>query len=191
MAQDRLSIVNSALGMLGEQPIQSLDDGSLAGTTASRAYPVLMRSCLGSAPWTFAEKVVQLTADAKPARPDYAYSYERPMDHVVTRAVLEADMTILRVRWRISGRKICSDHAGIWLVYTFEAPEQDWLDDFTLAVTYGMAHHLAGAITESAAKVEGYLALMQQQLAIARGRDAQQHPPEALPMWSLVAWHTD
>jgi hypothetical protein len=150
-----------------------------------------VRSCLTSAPWTFAEKVAQLSADAKPARPDYAYSYERPQDYVAARALLEADLTVLRVRWRLSGRKICSDHPAVWLCYTGEVPEQDWLADFALAVTYGMAHHLAGPITESASKVEGFYSLMTQQLAIARSRDAQQDPPEVLPMWGLLAWHSD
>lgn len=189
MPQDRLTICNLALGLLGEDRIQSLDDGSRGADLAKDSYPLAVRQALEDCPWNFAEECVRLAADAVPKRPDFTYSYERPRDFVAVRQLLGSDGRRSGLTYKLTGNRICSDEATPWLVYTYTAPEHFWTGMFSWAVAYLMAHYLAGPITEDAKKVEYFYKAYRDQLARARSRDAQQDTPESFELDGLVSWH--
>jgi hypothetical protein len=205
---NRLDIANIALGHFGADFLQSFDEGTTLGAQVRAYYETVVRKALEDHPWRFAEAVVQLAPDAEPARPDFTYAYELPADCVTVRGVLDYRFTGgsdsfgddsdyedsnqkygTRRSFQIMGRKLVTDELSPYLIYTKRSPEQGFSAHFTLAVSYLLAHYIAGVVTEDASRVAYFLTAYRQELAFARSRDGQQDTPLAVDTDALIAYH--
>lgn len=187
---DRHAYCNVALGYLGANRINSFDDGSVEADLCRDLYETAVLECLQDHPWNFAEAAASLPASATVGRPDFAYSYALPTDCVAPRWLMEPTGSRSGYTYRLSKRTLCTDLADAWLVYTYRAPEQFFAPLFGTALTYLLAHRLAGPLTEDDAKVEGHYKLYVQTLARARSRDSQQDSPESIDTSLLTGWHS-
>ncbi|MFG1247268.1 hypothetical protein [Xanthobacter flavus] len=74
---DKLSIINSALRLTGNEPVTE-NDGSPSWEVASEAFDVNLPLLIARRDWGFASAVVQLAAAASNPSVAYAYAYVRP-----------------------------------------------------------------------------------------------------------------
>lgn len=203
----RLEIANMALLHFGADPIQSFDEQTVLAVQVKAYYETVVRKALEDHPWRFATAVQQLAADAAAARPDFSYSYQLPQDCVKVLGVLD-DRSLgteyfydssdfsdsnnkygTRRAYQVMGRKVCTDEVAPYLIYTARSREQDFSGHFTMAVSYLLAHYVAGAVTEDAGRVKYFLDTYRQELAFARSRDSNQDTPIAVDTDALVSWH--
>lgn len=189
---DKISICNMALGRLGVTRIASLDEGTTQADLCRDHYEQVVREVLEDHPWNFAEHAIALAADATPARPDFAYSYNLPQgvyELIAPRWLLDNTGYRSVCPYRITGGKLVTDLEGAWLVYTYRAPEHRWSPMFTTCIMYLLASRLAGVLTETDSKVEMEWRLYQQTLPIARNRNSQQDVPEFFELDELTGVH--
>lgn len=186
---DQHGIANLALGFVGASAIQSFSDGSAEASAVQASYELAVRECLEDHPWNFAEACIKLVADTAAVRPDFAYSYNIPVDFVSARHLLTDDGRGTSAHYTLAKGKICTDLEKPWLVYTYRAPEQFFSSKFTWALAYLLAHHLALLLSEDSNKAKLLRELYERQITIARSRDSQQDTPDAISFDLLLAHH--
>lgn len=74
---DKLTIINSALRLTGNEPVTS-DDGSDAWEVASEAYDTELPLLIGRRNWGFASTVVPLTSSGVNPSQAFGFAYQRP-----------------------------------------------------------------------------------------------------------------
>lgn len=74
---DKLSIINSALRLTGNEPVTT-NDGSDAWEVASEAYDTELPLLIGRRDWGFASTVVALSAAPSNPSQAFSYAYVRP-----------------------------------------------------------------------------------------------------------------
>jgi hypothetical protein len=80
MAISNVSIVNSALASIGEDPISSLTEGNRRARVANRVFETQRDRTLMRYRWVFAIKRAQLAADPTPPSFGYENRYLVPSD---------------------------------------------------------------------------------------------------------------
>lgn len=161
-------------------PISSLDDGSELATLLSEQYDMARDACLETADWSFASKMVQLSAITPDANsgyvidPDLPYAYGLPGDCLRIQEVYDG------ARWQIDAAMLRADvPAPLRLRYTSKTPNEERLPaEFRAAVAYRLAALLAPRFTNTQSKVAGLLDLAEQTLR----RAARNHARDASPV---------
>lgn len=191
---DRISICNMALGRLGATRIGSLDEATTQADLCRDHYQQCVDEVLEDHPWNFAEHAVRLVAvTLDDARPDYDFAYALPVSGqypmLAPRWLLDATGMRARCSYRVSGGHLYTNLEGGWLVYTYRAPERRFPPLFTKCVMHLLASRIAGALTETEAKVEIEYKLYEAALPVARNRNSQQDSPESFDTSELIVAH--
>lgn len=109
-----IEIVNVGLTALGERPIQSFDDGSVAASCAQTMFRGALEATLEAAPWNDAAARAQLAASAAPPAFGYRHQYLLPGDLLRVREVFGG-----RLKWAREGRSLLTDAGpSINILYT-------------------------------------------------------------------------
>lgn len=81
MAMTKVQIISNALALLGQKPINSLQNQNSITTAAEQAFDFLLPYMLSTAFWRFATKIVQLSQLVTvPVVTEWAYIYQLPAD---------------------------------------------------------------------------------------------------------------
>lgn len=104
-----VSICSNALLMLGDKPINSLEEASDRARLAANLWPDLRDFVLRSHPWNCAIKRVTLNPAATAPDFDFSYAFTLPGDWLRT---LQVGRTGERPEYRIEGRQILM-HEGV------------------------------------------------------------------------------
>lgn len=129
MPSSKTDICNLALGHLGEAPIISLDDDSLAARACALHYTQTRDQVLRSHRWSFAQTRVALAPlEASPPF-GWGYQFQLPVDCL---RVLEVNKTEwgdwLDDQYIIEGRTLLTNDATVNLVYVQRIEDVSQLD---------------------------------------------------------------
>ena len=181
-----VSICNRALDLLGADPIISLDDGSKAANLCQRNFTPTADSVLRLYPWNAAMRRAALPALSDAPAWGFKYQYQLPEGPEPSPC-----LRLIRVEsgeeFRVEGRRVLADYsAPLNILYIGRIADPAEYDSLLAeAIAAKLAVHLAGNLTESAARIEAMRTYLKDVLASARAIDAQEGGAEA---FDIDAW---
>lgn len=140
-----LRICQKACSILGANPPESFDDGSVEADTCELIYTDAYHSLLLEHRWTFAKKKVELNRIVVDSEYGYEYVYNMPNDLL---QLLRTEGSI------ISGNKIHSDTSPLSVEYMRVLDESLLPVGFTSTLVYMLASELAIPLTGHVSKSE-------------------------------------
>lgn len=174
LAISDISICNSALIKLGQEPITSLVQDNKSARLCANRYPLLRNMVLESHPWRFAIKTVQIAALNQSPLQRWQFVSALPADCIY---VIRGDDW--QERFEVMEGQLYCNHSPIIIKYVFENTDPStYTYTFAECVAWRLAAELAYAITNSNTvadqMMKGYLA----ELANARYVSAKSSTPE-------------
>ncbi len=185
MTTSVVSICNTALDLLGADPITSLADDSKAARFCARNYERVRDAVLRAYPWNCALARAALAALAEAPAWGYARQYplpEGPSPAYCLRVLAIDGEADLGLAYKIEGRRILTDEdAPLALLYIarLDDPAQfDPLlaDAIAARLALDAAYPLAGSVSLAQAMSQAYA----EKLAEARQVDSQEGTPDTL-----------
>lgn len=183
MATSEIPIVNSALILLGAEPINSLSDTSKSAKIANRMYDYLRKDVLLSHPWNFAVARKELSATVNTPEYDYTYEFTLPSDVL---RVLDTDLP-RGEPWEIgmnpsSGAKVfMTNSSAVKIKYIKDLTDTTlFTPTFEQALAARMASAWAYALVQSATLQQNMYSLYKDLLSSARSFDAQESSDQEL-----------
>lgn len=146
MAQTDVDICNLAIGRVGADAIEALDEESPVAAFCAVNYAQKRDWLLSGHRWVFANRTVSLARlTTTPADCPRAYGFQRPGDvigaiHAYRRGPRDADRAVDVVQ---AGQLLASDEATVWAEYTARVAEAQWPAWFVELVRVAFAADLA------------------------------------------------
>lgn len=158
-----ITVCNRALVFLGNDTINSFQDGTPASEVCKIIYPDVKRSTMGMYRWSFTVAKGQLTRDANTPQNEWTYQYLMPNDMLI--GVPEAVRTSsnpgtpIFKEWEIgqaTGKYavLMTNATEIHIDYQRELDEANLPSYFIQLLAYQTAWHIAEAITDQTQKAE-------------------------------------
>lgn len=167
-----VSICSNALLMLGDKPINSLEEASDRARLAANLWPDLRDFVLRSHPWNCAIKRVTLNPQAAAPDFDYGYSFLLPGDWLRT---LQVGRVGERPEYRIEGRTILMHENTCRLRYVFRNDNPSTWDALLVhAMTAVMKAAFAYPVTQAGSMEQLAQSILQPILREARAVDGQE-----------------
>jgi hypothetical protein len=163
-------ICNVALGMIGQNFIAALDDGTHTANQCNIFFLPARDACLRDHLWNFAQKRAALAQAAAPAS-QWSYAYQLPADCLRILA-LNAEA---RLDWAVEGRTLVTDEPSATILYIAKVDDVNlWDALFVDAFTILLASKLALAVAHDAGYSAELLKLYNLRLADAKAVDGQE-----------------
>jgi len=162
----KVSICSSALNLLGEASIASLEEDTDTARTCAQLYDNLKWALIAAYPWSFSKKKTQLARDVAAPTSRWRYQFALPVDRVGDVFALLPSAGVpgyTLTDFEIHGNHLLSNHSELWLDYQYDRPEADLPPHFVQLFIYAMAADLCMPIT---------------------------HDTTMMPMWRTVAYGT-
>lgn len=180
MAVD-LTVINSALTRIGENPLTSLTSSSVAAKIANENYEVMVEAHLSVYPWKRASKIEQLSRldaeeEGDPPEP-WTAAYQLPADLTDIRTVKVAGQPI---PYEVHGDTILCDAAEsdeVILHYVWRAAEADWPPWFREGMTRELEAVFLRGIGERYREAELRAEAAKNWWLTAKNRDSQSQTP--------------
>lgn len=194
MANDRLSVYNQVLTLLGERNIASLTENREPRRVLDTAWPGAIKYCLEQGQWKFALRTSKLTysPDIDPAF-GYQRAFERPTDCVrLSKVCCDEYLNIPLLQYGEEAGWWFSDLDDIYVSYVsdsndFGSDYANWPETFGKYFALYLADEVGLRITQS----ERMLAKIAKDLKAAKkdalSKDAMQSPTQFLPQGSWVS----
>lgn len=182
---DQLEVINAALLLIGDNPIEALADLGEREDLANGIYEIRVAEALGRARWRFATGQVQLALNVETPLARWSTSWALPdgdPDPVVQviHAVTVDDVPIAFDRY---GQNIyCNAGAEdqVFLDYAFRAEEADWMGNFKGAFVDLLAADFAASKDKD---LSAHLARRaEDKFKVAAGLEAQARTSRQLPV---------
>jgi len=145
----KLSIINMALNLLGEEAVNSvLVQNSVVGAMAN-LFETLVEQELAYQPYSFSQKILELqeAATAPPSSTRFNYAYQLPQDLVQLQRLLPAG------DYNIVGNQLFSNYTStsspLSLVYTCRVDPSQYTIQFASLVSYALASQCALLTTQN------------------------------------------
>lgn len=169
------AICNLALGWLGANPINSLDDESTEAKLCKANWPVSRDACLEDRAWTFATTDVQLAPLATSPSTNYAYGFKIPTNSI--RILRAGGVTDYRdkLQWEKQLNNIVCDSSVLYIkhIVRIEDPQR-FSPAFVQAVAAKLSMDMAIAITESKSIFDAMALMYEHKLQSAAATDGMQ-----------------
>jgi hypothetical protein len=185
----KISIINRALQILGNQSISSLTENSRGAKAMLRAYDSIFLAELEAHTWNFAIKRAELAADATPPIFGKARYFPLPADYLY----LAPEETTLgnpsRRDYQIEGHSIVSDlDSPLPIRYvSLDVQESDFSPTFAEAFASALAMACCEEITNSNAKMQGIAAVYDMAIKRARRKNDFQNAPVKSPTCTFIS----
>lgn len=108
MAASEVEICNSALDLIGAEPIIALDSTSKTSRILTRNYGIVRDAVIRAHPWNCAIHRMTIAADATAPDSVYTYQYTLPSDPYCLR-MLDLPDEDPDTEWKVEGRKLLTD----------------------------------------------------------------------------------
>ncbi len=165
----KLEIYNLAILILGEIPIDSLNNTGKACQLLNAVYDTVRRSLLRDHPWNFALKRVNLSSSGY--TPDWGYSnqFNLPSDCLRLIDVESTDS------YRIEGQVILANDTSINILYIYENTNESQYDTkFVELLAHALAAKICFNITANATREKELTLVYREMLAAAKTIDGQE-----------------
>lgn len=171
MATTDISIINTALLMIGANDINSLSDATAEAKLANSVYQDIKNSLLQYNPWRFSLKQKDL-GGALVSDPLFKWEKQYQLPSDLLRVInLEGDAP-----YEIYEDKICTDVSPCRIVYQANIQEKDFPSYFVRCLNFHLASTFAVSLLDDAAKMQMFEQRADKETARARNIDAQQQP---------------
>ncbi len=176
-----LKICQDACRLLGANPPEAFDDGSIEGEVCESIYENLVRSALSGRQWTWASTASRLAQLDKVSIYDYSFVYLLPTDMV------QIFTTIDPYKYRIENGELHTNENEVNLVYTFRKPTNEWPDDFQIAMKYVIASEICLPVTGNSARTDLLAKTAERKMKDAGFNDSQGIPSKAVRRSSFIS----
>jgi hypothetical protein len=176
-------VCNMALGMIGQNYITAIDDGTHTANQCKAFFEPARDACLRDHLWNFALKRQALAQNAVAPVSGWTYGYNLPADCL---RVIELNGDN-ELQWAIEDRVLVTNEPAAKIYYIAKLDPADWDALFLDAFTMLLASKLALAIAHDAAYSAAILKLYSVRLLDAKAVDAQENGLEdALEATDLI-----
>lgn len=178
MAVSETSIANSALVLLGQKRINSLEESSKTAILLKDRFDDVRDEVLRMHPWNFATKRASLAKSAVAPTWGFANSFELPADCL---RLLEVENPA-GYPYRVEGREIVTDlGAPLQIIYTAQITDPVEMDVlFRQAFAAALAADIAEAVTGTSTKVEEMIAIRDAKMRASKTPDGQENSPREI-----------
>lgn len=171
MANSAVDICNSALALVGAEPINTLSDSIKTARICNRIFDTLRDQLLAEHPWNFAIKRKALAQDA--TNPVFNYSYRHT---IPTDCLRVLDTNLGDADWAREEGYIVSNFSDVKIKYLAKVTDiSKWSEGFKEALAHKIAIYLAFSVVQSTtlsqALKQDYLLMVRN----AKAQDAQEH----------------
>jgi len=146
-------VANTALAMVGESIIYSLNDETKPARECRRHYEAVRDEVLSDHRWGFAKKQAMLTASATPPLARWDMAFQLPTDFIRLCLIEEEDVWLPRQWFDIMGKDLVmnvedEDATVVCIEYIFQNKQvTTWSPKFKEAVATKLASRIARSIT--------------------------------------------
>ena len=177
MAVSKVSIINKALAHLGERPITSLSEGTVASTIADAIFENSVREVLFEHPWRFAHKRAVLAATGTTPAFEWTHEFELPNDFIrMVKTYPEYPDTFPHA---IEGDKMYTNTSAPQVEYIAYIEEAGlYTPGFVTVLALHLAYHMAPRVKDSARDTQALFELYENRLNRMRSLDSQQGTPD-------------
>lgn len=152
-------LVNQALGLIGQDRINSLDNtvASKVIQTSNFFLPRVKRSVLRGRDWNCARKREVLIAVDNPAVGEWSYAYRLPTDCLAMRRFSSNIRCVAFAPYSVEGRILLTNNTPVKIVYTAEVTNPNLWDTLLFdACATRLAAELAGPIVRDFGMAKGF-----------------------------------
>jgi hypothetical protein len=178
-------LASSALVLIGADPIDDFNGDTDEARVASTLYENSRNSLLQGTPWHFSKKQQQLSRLSNTPLFGYQYAFELPPDCGRFLGVKG------RYDYEILGSQVHCNQSEVYALYQARVVE-GFFDEaafpayFNQALIYYLASQFALSIPGSNSDGQLFYRFYENELQKARNIDAQQTPPQGLPLSSFA-----
>ena len=168
----KIDLVNSALVLIGDSPINSLIGNSRAQNVANTLYDTTVKNEITKHRWGFARTKAQLALTTEvPVDQEWQSIYQLPSDLLFLIKLYPS------VRYQIYGSQVYTNNNGpLYCDYIYDAPEAHWPIYFSKMIEYALAKDFATSIRDSSASRQEMTNEYVIASRMARFTDSQQYP---------------
>lgn len=178
----QLDIVNEALSIIGEMPIDDIDDtGDPKAVKVKAIWEVTRDQILEMRPWSFALTRAQLEKDAIGPVYGFEYAYVLPADCLRVVSVSAYDYAALNTwslgdtAYSLEGGRVLSDNSPLYLLYVRRVIEPGrFPPSVASALSAMLAFNMAAFFTKSATTAQAALKVFEMRMILAVKSDAAQ-----------------
>ena len=175
---NQVEICNIALGRIGQETIERMDEASEAARVCRRFYDLVRQTVLRRFPWTFAAKRVRL-ALLEHKSPDYKYAYRYPSDALCLRQMFNDHFSGLprdnqyKILGSDDGNVIYTNIDDAWIEYTSDVKDPTFWDaQFIEAFAWKLAAEISFALTSNMGITQNCVQAYNAYFMEAAGEDA-------------------
>lgn len=182
MSKTKIDLVNSALILVGDNPITSLNDATTQALVANTILEDVIEAELFETRWRFATETTETSLISSKTHPTGLGIFQIPSGTVRVWNVLERGKSILG-EWEMEGDKLLVDadaNSVISIERTVEPNVGLWPPHFRMAVIHSLASMFALGLTENEDKSKMLSMVGDQYRRKARAQDAGQSTPRVL-----------
>lgn len=182
MANAKVNICNTSLGLLGQQAIQSLDGNDNVSVKCKLFYQQVADEVLRSHDFRCARKRSSLARVNDNPAFGYAYRYQLPADCLCVRSMVGEELA----GWEIEGRSLLTDNAECKIIYTKRIEDVREYDALlTEAIYTKLASKLAASLKLKSQTSDYFAAWYERVLkrALSINRTESSSPEEVLGGW--------
>lgn len=163
-------ICNAALGLIGQNFITGLDDGTHTANQCNIFFLPARDACLRDHLWNFAQKRAALAQTTAPGS-QWSYAYQLPADCLRVIALNAAAQR----EWAVEGRTLVTNEPTVIILYIAKVDDVNlWDALFVDAFTILLASKLALAVAHDAGYSADLFKLYNLRLADAKAVDGQE-----------------
>lgn len=180
-----IRLCGRALTLLGARSIAGFDDSGAEAAVARTLYPGLRDALLSAHPWSFATRQAALAAQEVQPLGDFDFAYALPEDFL--RALSAGPAGRGRgAEYVLAEGRLHADLENLVLVYVARVSEEGFPPFFAQALVARLAAEFCLPLTESTSRAESLSRVAEQELARAKGIDAQQDRPPRFEDFPLI-----
>lgn len=166
----KIGLISKALVLLGEKPLQSLNDQRYGATVGNNLFELIYETELQSNRWRFAMKKAALSMLVATPLNEWQYAFQLPSDMLLPIGTYPAS------NYEIYADRIYTNNNAVELDYMFKPDISALPAYFAMLMTYALARDMVKPITESDNGVELWQGKYNRQRNTALFADAQGRP---------------
>lgn len=172
----KIDLINSALILVGDKPLNSLTEDRRASVVAVALYDQVVKAEISKHRWGFARRVIPLNQlTTTPAIKAYRYAYQMPSDILVAVRLIPSEYDYKRY-----GKEIYSNQNEVSLDYISMVDESYFPTYFERLLTYALARDFATSIRDELNRFEAMDIRYKEEGRNARFQDSQEFPQDAI-----------